>query len=123
MTVKFDDFKREAKVRELKAKAKAGFDKTKQLVTEHPAESLALATTAIGTVIGLVRRADRKADLKKAEQLKERYIYANTRGFCQEFGRLLSRIRRLRKNGARFEKNDGRFEKNSGRFWKNARRF
>ena len=90
MTVKFDDFKREAKVRELKAKAKAGFDKTKQLVTEHPAESLALATTAIGTVIGLVRRADRKADLKKAEQLKERYIYDRSIGGYWKTRRKLS---------------------------------
>lgn len=80
MTVDINDFKREAKVRELKAKAKAGYDKVKQVVTEHPAESLALATTAIGTVIGLVRRADRKADLKKAEQLKERYIYDRSIG-------------------------------------------
>lgn len=90
MTVNFDDFKKEAKIRELKAKAKAGFDKTKQLVTEHPAESLALATTAIGTVIGLVRRADRKADLKKAEQLKERYIYDRSIGGYWKTRRKLS---------------------------------
>ncbi len=90
MTVNFDDFKREAKIRELKEKAKAGFDKTKQMVTEHPAESLALATTAIGTVIGLVRRADRKADLKKAEQLKERYIYDRSIGGYWKTRRKLS---------------------------------
>lgn len=90
MTVNFDDFKREAKIRELKAKAKAGYDKAKQVVTEHPAESLALATTAIGTVIGLVRRADRKADLKKAEQLKERYIYDRSIGGYWKTRRKLS---------------------------------
>ena len=80
MTVNFDDFKKEARIRELKAKAKAGWDKTKQLVTEHPAESLALATTLVGSVIGLARRADRKADLKKTEELKERYIYDRSIG-------------------------------------------
>lgn len=90
MTVNFDDFKREAKIRELKAKVKAGYDKAKQVVTEHPAESLALATTAIGTVIGLVRRADRKADLKKAEQLKERYIYDRSIGGYWKTRRKLS---------------------------------
>lgn len=90
MTVDINDFKREAKIRELKEKAKAGFDKAKQVVTEHPAESLALATTAIGTVIGLVRRADRKADLKKAEQLKERYIYDRSIGGYWKTRRKLS---------------------------------
>ena len=80
MTVNFDDFKREAKIRELKEKAKAGWDKTKQLVTEHPAESLALATTLVGSVIGLARRADRKADLKKTEELITRYIYDRSIG-------------------------------------------
>ena len=80
MTVDINDFKREAKIRELKAKVKEGWDKTKQLVVDHPAESLAMATTAIGAVIGLVKRADRKADLKKAEQLKDRYIYDRSIG-------------------------------------------
>lgn len=80
MTVDINEFKREAKIREWKAKVKSGWDKTKQLVVDHPAESLAMATTAIGAVIGLVKRADRKADLKKAEQLKDRYIYDRSIG-------------------------------------------
>lgn len=80
MTVDINDFKREAKVRELKGKVKAGYDKAKQMVVDHPAESFALATTVVGSVIGLVKRADRKADLKKAEQLKERYIYDRSIG-------------------------------------------
>lgn len=90
MTVDINDFKREAKIREIKEKVKAGYDKAKQLVTEHPAESLALATTLVGSVIGLARRADRKADLKKAEQLKERYIYDRSIGGYWKTRRKLS---------------------------------
>lgn len=90
MTVDINDFKREAKIRELKAKAKAGYDKAKQVVTEHPAESLALATTLVGSVIGLARRADRKADLKKSEELKERYIYDRSIGGYWKTRRKLS---------------------------------
>lgn len=80
MTVDIDSFKREAKIRELKEKIKTGYGKAKQVVVEHPAESFALATTVVGSVIGLARRADRKADLKKAENLKERYIYDRSIG-------------------------------------------
>lgn len=80
MTVDIDSFKREAKIRELKEKIKAGYGKAKQVVVEHPAESFALATTVVGSVIGLAKRADRKADLKKAENLKERYIYDRSIG-------------------------------------------
>lgn len=80
MTVDINDFKKEAKIREWKEKVKSGWDKTKQLVVDHPAECFALATTAIGAAVGLVKRADRKADLKKAEQLKDRYIYDRSLG-------------------------------------------
>lgn len=90
MTVDINDFKKELKIRELKAKVKAGYGKAKQMVVDHPAESFALATTVVGSVIGLVKRADRKADLKKAEQLKERYIYDRSIGGYWKTRRKLS---------------------------------
>lgn len=90
MTVDINDFKKEAKIRELKAKVKSGYDKAKQMVVDHPAESFALATTVVGSVIGLVKRADRKADLKKAENLKERYIYDRSIGGYWKTRRKLS---------------------------------
>lgn len=80
MTVDINEFKKEAKIREWKAKIKSGWDKTKQLIVEHPAESVAVLTSVIGAGVGLIKRADRKADLKKAEQLKDRYIYDRSIG-------------------------------------------
>ena len=70
MTVNFDDFKKEAKIRELKEKVKAGYDKAKQVVTEHPAESLALATTLVGSVSRPQGRSEEDRGTQRAVYLR-----------------------------------------------------
>lgn len=61
-TVDIDDFKREARIRKFKQKIEEAVDKYKDLVAEHPAESMALVTAAFGSLIGLARRYDRKKE-------------------------------------------------------------
>ena len=73
-------FKLEEKKRKVIGKISDTYQKAKGWVVEHPAESVTVVTSIIGATIGLVKRADRKADLKKAEQLKDRYIYDRSIG-------------------------------------------
>lgn len=79
-TVDIDDFKREARIRKFKQKIEEAVDKYKDLVAEHPAESMALVTAAFGSLIGLARRYDRKKDLREQQRLREEYIYDRSIG-------------------------------------------
>jgi len=76
MDENIDEFKKELKKRKLKEK----IDQAKAFVEDHPTESLAAATAAIGAVVGLIKRGDRKADIRKMEKLKELYIYDRSIG-------------------------------------------
>lgn len=69
-------FKIEAKKRQIKEKVGQAWEFCK----EHPAESFALATTAVGGLFGLAKRADRQHTLKKEQELKDRYIYDRSLG-------------------------------------------
>jgi len=79
-TVDINDFKREARIRKFKAKIEGTADKVKDLVAEHPAETLALVTTGLGSLIGLARRYDRKKDLREQQRLRDEYIYDRSLG-------------------------------------------
>lgn len=67
-------------VEEKKQKAKKKLSEAWEFAKEHPAESIALATTAVGGLFGLVKRADRHHSLKKEQELKDRYIYDRSLG-------------------------------------------
>lgn len=94
-TVDIDNFKREAKIRKLKAKLEEIKNKAADFVTEHPTESLALATTLIGSAVGLARRADRKKDLREQQRLREEYIYDRSLGSYWKTRRKLSNSEKL----------------------------
>lgn len=79
-TVDINEFKKEAKIRKLKAKVEEIKNKAVDLITEHPTEALALATTLIGSAVGLARRADRKKDLREQQRLRDEYIYDRSLG-------------------------------------------
>lgn len=93
--VDIDDFKREAKIRKLKAKVEEIKNKAVDFVTDHPTESLALLTTLIGSAVGLARRADRKKDLREQQRLKEEYIYDRSLGSYWKTRRKLSNSEKL----------------------------
>lgn len=95
-TVDIDDFKREARIRKFKQKIEEAVDKYKDLVAEHPAESMALVTAAFGSLIGLARRYDRKKDLREQQRLRDEYIYDRSLGSYW-------RTRRKMTNGEKLE--------------------
>lgn len=95
-TVDINDFKREARIRKFKAKIEETADKVKDLVAEHPAESMALVTAAFGSLIGLARRYDRKKDLREQQRLRDEYIYDRSLGSYW-------RTRRKMTNGEKLE--------------------
>ena len=74
--INLDAFKRELQKRKLKEKAAQVWEFCK----EHPAESFALATTAVGGLFGLAKRADRKRDIREQQRLKDEYIYDHSIG-------------------------------------------
>lgn len=74
--VKFD----KEKIENGKATVKEKLGQAWEFAKEHPAESLALATTAVGGLFGLVKRADRNAAIRKEQELKDRYIYDRSLG-------------------------------------------
>lgn len=94
-TVDINEFKREAKIRKLKAKVEEIKNKAVDLITEHPTEALALATTLIGSAVGLARRADRKKDLREQQRLREEYIYDRSLGSYWKTRRKLSNSEKL----------------------------
>lgn len=93
--VDIDDFKREAKIRKIKAKVEEIKNKAVDFVTDHPTESLALATTLIGSAVGLARRADRKKDIREQQRLREEYIYDRSLGSYWKTRRKLSNSEKL----------------------------
>lgn len=93
--VDIDDFKKEAKIRKLKAKVEEIKNKAVDLITEHPTEALALGTTLIGSAVGLARRADRKKDLREQQRLREEYIYDRSLGSYWKTRRKLSNSEKL----------------------------
>ena len=93
--VDIDDFKREAKIRKIKAKVEEIKNKAVDFVTDHPTEALALATTLIGSAVGLARRADRKKDLREQQRLREEYIYDRSLGSYWKTRRKLSNSEKL----------------------------
>lgn len=94
-TVEIRDFKREARIRKIKAKISEACDKVKDFVSDHPAESLALATTAIGSVVGLARRYDRKKDIREQQRLRDEYIYDRSIGHYWQTRRKLTNQEKL----------------------------
>lgn len=94
-TVDINEFKREAKIRKLKAKVEEIKNKAVDFVTDHPTEALALATTLIGSAVGLARRADRKKDLREQQRLREEYIYDRSLGSYWKTRRKLSNSEKL----------------------------
>lgn len=94
-TVDINEFKREAKIRKIKAKVEEIKNKAVDFVTDHPTESLALATTLIGSAVGLARRADRKKDLREQQRLKEEYIYDRSLGSYWKTRRKLTNAEKL----------------------------
>lgn len=94
-TVDINEFKREAKIRKIKAKVEEIKNKAVDLITEHPTEALALATTLIGSAVGLARRADRKKDLREQQRLREEYIYDRSLGSYWKTRRKLSNSEKL----------------------------
>lgn len=93
--VDIDDFKREAKIRKVKAKVEEIKNKAVDFVTDHPTETLALATTLIGSAVGLARRADRKKDIREQQRLREEYIYDRSLGSYWKTRRKLSNSEKL----------------------------
>lgn len=93
--VDIEDFKKEARIRKLKAKVEEMKDKVKDFVMDHPTEALALATTLIGSAVGLARRADRKKDLREQQRLREEYIYDRSLGSYWKTRRKLSNSEKL----------------------------
>lgn len=75
-TVEIKDFKWELRKRKIREK----FNKAVEFVKEHPTESLALATTAVGGMLGLVKRHDRNNAVKEQQRLKDEYIYDRSLG-------------------------------------------
>ena len=69
-------FKIEAKKRQIKEKVREAWEFAK----EHPAESLAAATAGAGGLMGLIKRHDRYATLRKEQELKDRYLYDRSIG-------------------------------------------
>lgn len=94
-TVDINEFKREAKIRKIKAKFEEIKNKAVDFVTDHPTEALALATTLIGSAVGLARRADRKKDLREQQRLREEYIYDRSLGSYWKTRRKLSNSEKL----------------------------
>lgn len=94
-TVDINEFKREAKIRKLKAKVEEIKNKAVDFVTDHPTEALALATTLIGSAVGLARRADRKKDIREQQRLREEYIYDRSLGSYWKTRRKLSNSEKL----------------------------
>ena len=94
-TVNIDDFKKEAKIRKLKAKVEEIKNKAVDFVADHPTEALALATTLVGSVVGLARRADRKKDLREQQRLREEYIYDRSIGDYYHTRRKLTNAEKL----------------------------
>lgn len=94
-TVDIRDFKREERIRKFKAKVNETADKVKDFVADHPAESLALLTTAIGSAVGLARRADRKRDIREQQRLREEYIYDRSIGDYWHTRRKLTNAEKL----------------------------
>lgn len=68
------------RIESYKRKGKAKLDQAWELCKEHPAEAIALGTTFVGGMLGLVKRADRNAAMRKEQELKDRYIYDRSLG-------------------------------------------
>lgn len=94
-TVNIDDFKREERIRKMKAKVEELKNKVKDFVAEHPTESLAFVATAIGATVTHVRRLDRKKDLREQQRLREEYIYDRSLGSYWKTRRKLSNAEKL----------------------------
>ena len=94
-TVDINEFKREAKIRKIKAKVEEIKNKAVDFVADHPTEALALGTTLIGSAVGLARRADRKKDLREQQRLREEYIYDRSLGSYWKTRRKLSNSEKL----------------------------
>ena len=78
--VDLNKFKFEEKKRKVIGKISDTYQKAKGWVVEHPAESVTVVTSIIGATSGLVKRADRKRDIKEVQKLKEEYIYDRSIG-------------------------------------------
>lgn len=63
-----------------KRSAKEKIDQAWNFCKEHPAESLAAATAGVGGLMGLIKRHDRYAALRKEQELKDRYLYDRSIG-------------------------------------------
>lgn len=71
-----EEFKKELNRRKMEER----INKAKDFVKEHPTETLAAVTAVAGAVVGLVKRHDRKSDVRKMEQLRDLYIYDRSIG-------------------------------------------
>lgn len=63
------------KLEEKKRKVKAKLAEAWEFCKEHPTESFALATAAVGGLFGIAKRADRQATIRKEQDLKDRYVW------------------------------------------------
>ena len=92
------------KIEGYKRQAKEKLGQAWELCKEHPAEAFALGTTCVGGLIGIVKRCDKHAAIRKEQELKDRYIYDRSLGKYWKTRKVPStgqqlEIERRKKNG------------------------